>query len=115
MSHLDEPVSLLKNRQPPKNFVRVSLRATGGDRDAIGALAVMASAGRRVTRCVRSGAGYGSHSDQRIIFPVSSADSPEVTVFWPGRGAEVYRGLKTGVTSFLVEGEGQRVDGTASR
>ena len=115
VSHLDEPVSLLKNRQPPKNFVRVSLRATGGDRDAIGALAVMASAGRRVTRCVRSGAGYGSHSDQRIIFPVSSADSPEVTVFWPGRGAEVYRGLKTGVTSFLVEGEGQRVDGTASR
>lgn len=115
VTHLDEPVSLLKNRQPPKDFVRMSLRATGGDRDAIGALAVMTSAGRRVTRCVRSGAGYGSHSDQRIIFPVGAADPLEVTVAWPGRGAEVFRDLKTGVTSFLVEGEGQRVDGTASR
>ena len=115
VSHLDEPVSLLKNRQPPKDFVRVSLRATGGDRDAIGALAVMTSAGRRVTRCVRSGAGYGSHSDQRIIFPVGAADPLEVTVSWPGRKTEVFRDLKTGVTSVLVEGEGQQVDGTASR
>lgn len=115
VSHLDEPVSLLKNRQPPKDFVRVSLRATGGDRDAIGALAVMTSARRRVTRCVRSGSGYGSHSDQRIIFPVGAADPLEVTVSWPGRKTEVFRDLKTGVTSVLVEGEGQQVDGTASR
>jgi hypothetical protein len=115
VSHLDEPVTLLKNRRPPKDFVRVSLRATGGDRDAIGALAVMTLAGRRVTKCVRSGAGYGSHSDQRITFPVFATDSLDVTVCWPGRGTEIYRDLKKGATSVLVEGEGERANGTLSR
>lgn len=115
VTHLDEPVSLLRNRRPPKNFVRVSLRATAGDRDAIGALAVMTTEGRQLTRCVRSGAGYGSHSDQRIVFPVGAEDQLEVTVTWPGRGIEVFRDLKSGVTSILVEGEGQGVDGSVSR
>jgi hypothetical protein len=115
VTHLDEPVSLLRNRHPPRDYVRIRLRATRGDPDAIGAIVDMKLSGRRVTRCVRSGAGYGSHSDSRIIFPIGASEPREVTVTWPGRGAEIFREIKTGVTSTLVEGDGQSVDGTASR
>ena len=115
VTHLDEPVSMLRNRKSPKSFVRVNLRATCGDRNAIGALAVMTSAGHRLTRCVRSGAGYASHFDQRIIFPVSETDPLEVTVSWPGREIEIFRNMKLGLTSTLVEGEGQRVAGAISK
>ena len=111
VSHLNEPVSLLRNRLAPAKFVRAHLRATRGDHAATGARVVASLAGRRLTRCLRSGAGYGSHFDQRITFPVVGDDPSDVTVHWPGRGIEKFANLKPGVTSELVEGEGEQCEG----
>jgi hypothetical protein len=105
--HQNESVSILRNRTPPKHFVRVRLQGTQSDRDAIGAVASIRSSGRTLMRWVRSGAGYFSHSDQRILFAVDDDAPVDVTVDWLGRGREVFGNLKVGETHELVEGRGK--------
>jgi hypothetical protein len=108
--HINAPVRILRNRQPPRNFVSIRLRATAGARDAVGARATLADdAARPRARFVFSGAGYASHSDDRIIFPIeASAEFADVVVRWPGRATELFRGLPVRRTSVLVEGRGER-------
>lgn len=111
VNHLNEPVSVLRNRRAPEAFFRIKLRATQGDHDATGAIVIALFAGRKLTRCLRSGAGYGSHFDQRITFPVVGKEPREVTVHWPGREIEKFTNLRLGATSELIEGEGLRGEG----
>jgi hypothetical protein len=108
--HVNAPVRILRNRQPPRNFVSIRLRATAGARNAVGARVTLADvAARSRARFVVSGAGYASHSDDRIIYPLQAgAESADVVVRWPGRATEMFRGLPVRRTSVLVEGRGER-------
>ncbi|MBP90716.1 MAG: hypothetical protein CMJ64_29060 [Planctomycetaceae bacterium] len=106
ITHQNAPVTLLRNRRSPSAFLRVQLTGTQSDRQAVGAVVTTDFEGRPLVRFVRSGSGYFSHSDQRIIFPCSE-ESADVTVVWPRGQREVFRGLGLGVTHQLVEGRGE--------
>ena len=105
--HQNEPVVLLKNRRPPERWLRVKLRGETCDREAIGAKVVFEHEGRPLVRFVRSGAGYLSQSDLRIVFPVAADDALDVEVVWPGGRRESFRRLSAGATNVLAEGQGE--------
>ncbi len=104
---MNEPVRLLRNRCAPANFVRVELRARNGEPDATGARVSAGYQGRRLARFVVRGGGYFSHSDPRFIFPADpDAATVDVTVDWPGRARETFRGLASRRSHLLIEGQG---------
>ena len=105
--HQNDPVVLLRNRRPAERWLRVKLQGETCDREAIGARLSFVHDGRPLVRYVRSGAGYLSQSDLRVLYPVAAADVLEVSVVWPGGRREVFRGLSTGKTNLLVEGTGE--------
>lgn len=84
-SHLNEPVRVLRNRQSASAWLRIRLVGVRSARQPVGATLTLPDSARPLTRFVVSGAGYASHSDERIILPLSSnRDSVSVTVRWPG-------------------------------
>jgi hypothetical protein len=95
------------NRFAPANFVRVELRARRGEPDATGARVTAEFAGRPIVRYVVRGGGFFSQSDSRLIFSAAAdAVQVDVTVQWPGRSQETFRGLTTRESHLLVEGRG---------
>ena len=108
---MNSPVRLLRNRQSPKNFVSIALRARKGEPDATGAQVAATYDGRRVARFAVRGGGYFSHSDPRMIFPVAAdAATVDVTVDWPGRGHENFQRLAVRKTHLLIEGRGAAIN-----
>ncbi|MEY4180932.1 MAG: hypothetical protein RLY70_4507 [Planctomycetota bacterium] len=105
MVHQNEPVALLRNRRGSTAWLRLRLRGATQNPDAIGAT-VRAMAGEQVwTRFVRSGAGYLSQFDPRILLP---APQPlDIEVAWPGGRRELFPQLAPGRTHDLLEGTGQ--------
>lgn len=107
---MNDTVRVLRNRKPPANFVRVHLAARNGEPDATGARVSCEFKGRRVTQFAVRGTGFFSQSDVRMIFPMATqATTVDVTVVWPGRASEVYRGLSVRKTHPLIEGRGEAV------
>jgi hypothetical protein len=105
--HQNEPVALLRNRTPAGSFVRVQLRATRGQTDAIGAHVVLLSGPRAMVRHMVHGAGYFSQWDPRVVFPApAGASTVDLAVQWLGRKREVFRNLQIGSLHVLVEGQG---------
>lgn len=105
MVHQNEPVTLLRNRRRSAEWLRVRLRGVEQNPDAIGAT-VRAVAGERVwTRWARSGAGYLSQFDPRILLPASGP--LDVEVMWPGGRRERFPQLAPGRTHDLLEGTGR--------
>jgi hypothetical protein len=107
---MNEPVRILANRLHLQNFVRVELRARRGEPDATGARITSEFDGRRLVRFAARGTSYFSQPDPRFLFPLSpETEKADVTVEWPGRGGEVFRGLAARQTHVLVEGRGEQV------
>jgi hypothetical protein len=112
---INDPVRILRNRHEAPNHVRVRTVAIGGERDATGARVSAAFQGRRIVQFVVRGAGYFSQFDPRLVVLVEEgAQATDVTVAWPGRGEEVYRGLGVGRTHTLVEGRGEAISAAAN-
>jgi hypothetical protein len=106
--HQNDPVVLLRNRRPARHWVRVLLRGTRVNPDAVGAKVIAPYGDRTLARWVRGGGSYAASSDPRILFP-TTADAPlDVTVQWPGGAVEIFLGLAQGQTHELVEGMGRR-------
>jgi hypothetical protein len=104
---MNEPVRILRNRLAPRNFVRIELCARHGEPDATGARVALEYEGRRLVRFATRGTGFFSQSDPRMIFPVAPDSSTvDVTVDWPGRGREAFRGLQGRASHLLIEGRG---------
>ena len=108
VSLLDEPVVLLRNRQPPRNWVSLHLRGTAHDIDAVGASAEVKLGERTLTRFVRGGGGYASYFDPRLLLalPADDAATIEARVRWPDGQEEVFSNLHTRQVHQIVEGAG---------
>ena len=105
--HQNAPATILKNRKTPANWIRIQLRATHGERDAIGSRVTLLNGERRVVRTVAQGIGYFSQSDLAIVFSLpNDLPSVDVAVEWLGRSAETFRGLSPKKVHVLVEGRG---------
>lgn len=88
-------------------FVKVRLRATGSQYEAIGA-EVLADAGQGTTAQVLSrGAGYSSCQAPELVFGLGAAESATLTVRWPGGATESFGAVDAGSRVLLVEGAGK--------
>lgn len=107
---INDPVRILRNRIPPKNFVRVQLKGRHGEPDATGARISAEYQGRILTRFVVRGTGFFSQSDPRMIIPVATdMTNADIEVQWPARNRELFRGLQVRQSHVLIEGRGETV------
>lgn len=105
--HQNDPVELLRNCRPPSRFVRVHLRGTHSNPDAIGAEVWIQDGQRRITQWVTSGCGYCSQNDPRLLFALNAAgETVAVHVRWPSGMTEEFRDVATRRTHQLIEGHG---------
>lgn len=103
------PAVLLRNdRQSRNRSLRLTLRGTTSNRDAIGARVQVMHGGVTQTRMVRSGSSYLSQSELPITVGVGARDLVErVVVTWPNGKAEEFKNVATGKAYTLAEGTGR--------
>jgi hypothetical protein len=83
VSHVNEPVTLLRNQAERRNWVGLVLRGKD-NHDVVGAKIVIETAGRKLTRFAKGGGSYLSSNDRRLLFGLDESDqSCRVTVTWP--------------------------------
>jgi len=88
----------------------VTLAGRPPNRDAVGAVALLESPGRRQTRLARTGMSYGSQGDRRLFFAVDPQAAPfALTIRWPGgKTAERFEIPAPGPVT-IQQGTGRRV------
>ena len=105
-----EPTALLHNiSTTPNHWVRVELRGSKSNRDAVGAKVTLHLAdGRRIVRHRKGGGSYLSASDPRLLVGIGAANRVEaVEVRWPSGVKERFGPIEGGQSRLVVEGSGQ--------
>ena len=98
----------LRNTGPEEaGWLKLDLRGTECNRDAIGASVTVAAGGREYRQTLHAGEGYLSQSSKRLHFGLGEAASVErVSVRWPGGETEVFEGPALNGRYLLVQGTG---------
>ncbi len=105
-----EPTALLRNvSEAPDRWVRLELRGSRSNRDAVGARVTLRLAdGRRVVRHRKGGGSYLSAGDPRLLIGVGASGRAEaVEVRWPSGAEERFGPLDAGRGYLIVEGSGR--------
>ena len=109
VNNLNSEPCLLRNDTPrPGHWLGLRLVGTKSNRSAIGARATLRAGGLVEVREVKSGSGYLSQSDLRLLFGLGGSTKVEsLQVRWPsGLVEEVSGKVKIDGYSTLVEGKG---------
>jgi hypothetical protein len=106
VSHMNDPVAVLKNVAPDGNhWLGVEL-AGKGHADVVGARVVLEAGGRKQTRFAKGGGSYASSPDRRLVFGLGEAKQVEkLTVFWPDGTRQEWTGLPIDRYHVLTQGE----------
>ncbi len=106
VSHLNEPVVLLRNVAPAEGRHWVGLRLLGEKgADVVGARVVLETAAGKQTRFVKGGASYASTNDPRLHFGLNTETKlTRVTVYWPSGKVQEVTGLEADAYWELTEG-----------
>ena len=109
------PAVLLRNDQlAGRRSLRLRLRGTTSNRDAIGAMVRAFHDGITQTRMVKSGSSYLSQSELPLTFGVGRRDRVDrVVVTWPSGRTEEAANVATGRAYDWVEGRGLISPGAA--
>lgn len=91
----------------PAHFLKLRLRATRSQHEAIGATVIVHTPAGPVAQVLSRGAGYASCQAPELIFGLASAESAEVEVIWPGARRESFGTLAANGRELLVEGSGK--------
>jgi hypothetical protein len=105
--HQNAPVSFLRNQKIPTRWVSLCLHGINSDPFGVGAVVTARFLERELVRYVRSGAGYLSHFDRRILIPVDENQPAACTVRWLNGRQEIFQNLLPGQTHHLIEGHGE--------
>jgi hypothetical protein len=107
VSHLNEPVVVLRNVVPTDGRHWVGLRLAGAkNADVVGARVVLESAGGRQTKFAKGGGSYASTNDPRMLFGLASDTKIDrVTVYWPSGKVQEVKGVGPDAYWVLTEGE----------
>lgn len=107
VSHLNEPVVVLKNVTTTENVNWVGLRLIGAKgADVVGARIVLETAGGKQTKFQQGGASYASTNDPRLVFGLGShAKITKATVYWPSGKVQELADLTPGAYYDVPEGE----------
>jgi hypothetical protein len=109
VSHLNEPVALLRNEADTtgRHWLGIELRGRG-HRDVVGARITIEAGGRKQTRFAKSGSSYLSSCDRRHVFGLGAARRvDQITVVWPSGNEQHWRNLGIDRYWRLTEGERQ--------
>jgi tetratricopeptide (TPR) repeat protein len=109
ITHLYDPVSLLMNRATNVgNSITLELKATRGQRDAIGAVVTAKIGPKQITQQLFAGDGYMCSNQRRITIGVGNASEMEsVSVQWPSGSTENFGTVPAGRDLLLVEGSAE--------
>lgn len=88
-------------------FLKLRLRATAGQYEAIGATVTVKAGGRSVAQVLSRGAGFASCQAPELVFGLGAAESATVSVAWPGGFREDFGEVRAGARLLLVEGVGK--------
>lgn len=107
--NMHEAPSLLHNTLKSTNhWLKLRLRGTTSNRDAIGAVVTVQSEGRRQAAAVLSQSSFLSHHDLRLHFGLGAADkSGPITVQWPSGKTEQFPAVAANALYLLTEGSGE--------
>ncbi len=106
VSVMDRPAAVLRNTTDSGNrWIRLDLRGTKSNRDALGARVEVIADGRTIHRQKKGGVSLGSSHDPRLLIGIGKAEKvSQVTIRWPSGGPPtVLRDLATGQTHTVVE------------
>ena len=107
VSHLNEPVVLLRNTaETPSDWLGVALRGRA-PRDAVGARLTLVQGAARQVRAVKGGGSYLSSSDRRVIFSLAPGEKYRLTVRWPSGLEQSWDGDALGRGHYVVLTEGE--------
>jgi hypothetical protein len=106
ISHLNEPVALLRNEASPEHHWLGVKLADKTHRDLVGTKLTLEVDGRVLTRFVTGGGSYLSSGDRRLLFGLGAAEKVgRLTVHWPTGQAESWDGLEIDRYWCLTAGE----------
>ena len=102
------PTYLYRNDQLAGNrSLRLRLRGTKSNRDAIGATVQIFYGGESQTRMVKSGSSYLSQSELPLTFGMGKRDKVDrVVIKWPSGRTEDFKEVRAGKSYEAVEGKG---------
>jgi hypothetical protein len=102
------PVHLYRNDLKASNHaVRLTLRGTKSNRDAIGARVRLRVGSAWLTRIVRTGSSYLSQSELPLTFGLGNrANAEEALIEWPNGAQEKLGALQAGHSYTVTEGHG---------
>jgi hypothetical protein len=106
VSHMNEPVAVLRNVAPGGNHWLGLDLVGAGHADVVGARLMLEAGGRKQYRFARSGGSYASSSDRRLVFGLGPADRIErLEVTWPDGRRQEWSALALDRYHVLVQGE----------
>ncbi len=88
-------------------FLKLRLRATTSQYEAIGATVIVKGPSGPVARVLMRGDGFLSCSAPELVFGLGTAREAEVEVLWPGGARESFGALAAGTRAWLVEESGK--------
>ncbi len=105
VNHMDAPPAILRNESLGDNhWIRLNLRGTKSNRDAIGAKLEISGTEKTIFRQKKGGVSLASSHDPRILVGIGKADEVKVTITWPsGAKPTVLEHVKAGTTTEVVE------------
>ncbi len=107
ISHLNEPIAVLRNVAPTEGRRWVGIELLGEkNRDVVGARVVLESASGRQTKFAKGGGSFASTNDPRMVFGLGTdTKTDKVTVFWPSGKSQEISGIEPGSYWQALEGE----------
>jgi len=107
ISNNNGPAVLLRNDGGNRNhWLSVRLAGTKSNRDGIGAVVRVESAGGKQWNMVHSGSSYCSQSDLALTFGLGADASATVEVVWPSGAKQQFKGVKANERVLIDEGRG---------
>lgn len=107
VSHLNEPVVLLRNKGKvaQNHWLGVQLAGKNGRNVAGARLSLEVDGQSRQTRFAKGGGSFASSSDPRHVFGLGPAKQGKLTVRWPSGKEQSWQGLEVDRYWRLIEGE----------
>jgi hypothetical protein len=94
ISHVNEPVTLLRNESDAGNHWLGVVLNDAEHRDTVGAKLTLEVGGRTLTRFAKGGGSYLSSGDRRLLFGLGGAESVgRLTIAWPRGAVQIIDGL----------------------
>jgi hypothetical protein len=105
------PAYLFRNEpqnKPANRSLRLKLIGTKSNRDGIGAVVRLSTAGEPQTQMLRSGSSYLSSSELVLTFGLGQHDKAEaIEIRWPSGQVDHMSGVAAGQTIMVTEGKGR--------